>query len=180
MISLRSKITQKALEYFFLNPHARLYVQELARVLHVDPKNLHRKLLELEEGGVLKSEFSGKQRYFFINRLHPLLKEYRNIILKTILESRLRSLLSSVAGIKEVYIFGSYAGNKMNAASDIDILAVGNHSSVSLQRALHTLQKEIGREINAVSMGQKEFAKKKKKGDPFIKNIFSGKYLQLL
>ena len=68
----------------------------------------------------------------------------------------------------------------MNTASDIDLLAVGNHSATALQRAINTLQKKIGREINAVSMGEKEFAKKKSQKDPFLNNIFSGKYIRLI
>ncbi len=80
MISLKSKITQLVLNYFFLNPQAKKYTNELARLFQVDPKNLDRKLKELEKEGLLKSEFLGKQRYFFINSRYPLLKEYKKII----------------------------------------------------------------------------------------------------
>jgi len=37
MISLRSSITQKLLNYFFINPDEERYVNDLARKLKVDP-----------------------------------------------------------------------------------------------------------------------------------------------
>jgi len=63
MISLRSKITIKLLDYYFLNPNAQVYINELARILEIDPKNTETKLKELEMEGLFKSEFRGKQRY---------------------------------------------------------------------------------------------------------------------
>ena len=80
MISLRSKVTIKILNYFFINPDARHYINELARILNLDPKNVDTKLKELEKEGLLKSEFSGKQRYFYLSKKYPLLKEYRQIV----------------------------------------------------------------------------------------------------
>ncbi|MEK7212506.1 MAG: nucleotidyltransferase domain-containing protein [Patescibacteria group bacterium] len=180
MISLRSTIARKVLEHFFFNPGARHYVQELARILKTDPKNLYRKLRELEKEGMLASDFSGKQRYFSLNNNYPLLREYRRIVFRTLFEKRLGSALEGVEGVQEAYLFGSYAAQKMNAASDVDLLVVGNHSSLALQRVIQSFQKEIGREINAVSMGPKEFLAKRKRKDPFLKQVLSGKRIKLL
>jgi len=40
MISLRSKVARKILNYFFINPQESLYVNELSRKLEVDKRNL--------------------------------------------------------------------------------------------------------------------------------------------
>jgi len=48
MISLKSKITRKLLNYFFLNPKESLYVNELSRNLALDKRNLVKKIKELE------------------------------------------------------------------------------------------------------------------------------------
>jgi len=53
MISLRSKITQKVLNFYFLNPHESLYVNELSRRFALDKRNLVKKLRELELAGLL-------------------------------------------------------------------------------------------------------------------------------
>lgn len=174
MISLKSKITLLVLNYFFLNPQARSYTNELARLFKIDPKNLDRKLKELEKEGLLKSEFSGKQRYFFLNRSYSLLKEYKKIILKTVgFEKKLAEKLANLPGLTSAYIFGSYSKNKMDAMSDIDILLIGSHSPLEAQRLVLPLQKEIQREINIIDMSKKEFAAKKKNYDAFLKNVLA-------
>lgn len=181
MISLRSKITIKLLDYYFLNPDAEVYINELARILEIDPKNTETKLKELEKEGLFKSEFRGKQRYFFLAKDNPVLEHYRQIFLKTRgIEKRLKDALNGIKGIKEAYLFGSYASNNMDSSSDIDLLAIGTHSVLELQRALTKLQKDTGREFNVMNLSEKEFEKKRKNKDPFINSIFKTKIISLI
>jgi len=181
MISFRSKITVKLLDYYFLNPGARRYINELARLLDLDPKNLDRKLKELEKAGLFQSEVRGKERYFFINRKFPLLNQYRQIFLKTYgLEKKLKEIIAGTAGVKEAYIFGSYTSDKMDSASDLDLLVVGTHSALDLQRPITALQKATGREINVVNLSTREMIAKRKAKDSFISNVFKGKIIKLI
>ena len=181
MISLRSEVTKKILNYFFINPHAKHYINELARILNQDPKNVDRKLKYLEKNGLLKSDFLGKQRYFRLSQEYPLLKEYRKIILASIgIEQILKKILAQDKQIKEAYIFGSYAKNNMDASSDIDLLIIGNHSPISLRKKINKIQEEINREINIINLSEQEFKTKRKKKNPFIVNIFSEKIIKLL
>lgn len=181
MISLRSKITIKLLDYYFLNPDAQAYINELARILEIDPKNTETKLKELEKEGLLKSEFRGKQRYFFLAKDNPILEHYRQIFLKTHgIEKKLKGMLSGIKGIKEAYLFGSYASNKMDSSSDIDLLAIGTHSILELQRIIAKLQKDTGREFNVTNLSPKEFEKKNKDKNNFISNVFKTKTIRLV
>jgi predicted nucleotidyltransferase len=181
MISLRSKITTKILDYYFLNPDSQHYINELARLLELDPKNTETKLKEMEKDGLFKSEFRGKQRYFFLAKNNPVLKHYRQIFLKTYgIEKRLKDMISNIKGLKEAYLFGSYANNKMDSSSDIDILAVGSHSTLELQKGIARLQKDIGREFNVKNLSSEEFAKKTKTKDPFIAGIFKTKTIRIV
>ena len=180
MISLRSKITQNALSYLFLHPGQTFYVNELARQLNVDSGNLTRKLNELEHQGVLQSELRGNLKYFGLNLQFPLLKEYRRIVQKTVgLEAMLRGVLEKVAGVKQAYVYGSYAANRMDSASDIDVLVVGDHESIALQKEIVKIQKRIGREINCTGMPEKEFTRRRAR-DPLLKSIFSKPILRIL
>lgn len=79
MFNLKSKITIKILSYYFLNPKKSHYINELARLLEIDPGNLFRKLKELEKEGILKMEMNGNQRYFSLSQESPLLDEYKKI-----------------------------------------------------------------------------------------------------
>ncbi len=180
MISFKSKITQKILGYFFLNPDEQHYINELAKILQLDPKNLYRKLEDLEKEGILKSEFRGKERFFFLAKDFSLLEHYRQIFMKTFgLENKLKEIMTKMPGIKKAYLFGSYAKNKMDSSSDIDLLVVGAHSVLAVQKEICKLQKELRREINVVNMSLAEFAAKKK-SDQFIKNVFKDKVIELL
>jgi len=181
MISLRSKVAIKLLDYYFLNPDAQVYINELARILELDPKNTETKLKEFEKEGLFKSEFRGKQRYFFLAKDNPVLEHYRQIFLKTHgIEKRLKDMISNIKGVKGAYIFGSYATNKMDSSSDIDILAIGSHSVLELQRVIAKLQKDTGREFNVTNLSLKEFEAKKKNKIPFINSVFKTKTIKLV
>ena len=82
MLSLRSKIAQKILTLFFLNEKEKFYINELAKLIKEDPANVYKKLIEFKKEGLLSDEFQGKERYFFLNKRYPFLKEYKKIILK--------------------------------------------------------------------------------------------------
>lgn len=181
MIPLRSKITQKLLNYFFLNPEESLYLNELSRKLNVDKRNLVKKARELEKEDILKSHTRGNLKLYSINKNYLFYKEFKKIFLKTVgLENQLKTIIKSVAGIKYAWIYGSYARNKMDTHSDLDVLIVGNHDIVKLQRKLSHLQKELDREINTVNLGDKEYTQRLKKRDPFISQIIKGKHIKLL
>ncbi len=181
MISLRSKVAIKLLDYYFLNPDAQAYINELARILELDPKNTETKLKEFEKEGFFKSEFRGKQRYFFLAKDNPVLEHYRQIFLKTYgIEKRLKDMLRGIKGLKEAYIFGSYANNSMDSSSDIDILAIGSHSVLELQRVIVKLQKDVGREFNVTNLSPREFEAKKKTKNPFINGICKTKTIRLV
>ncbi|TAM40595.1 hypothetical protein EPN54_02580 [bacterium] len=181
MISLRSKVAIKLLDYYFLNQDADHYINELARLLGLDPKNTETKLKELEKEGLFKSEFRGKQRYFSLAKDSPVLEHYRQIFLKTYgMEKRLKDILQEIKGIKEAYLFGSYATNKMDSSSDIDILAIGSHSVLELQRVIAKLQKDTGREFNVTNLSLKEFGAKRRHKDHFINSVFKSKTIKLV
>ena len=181
MIQTRSKITQAVLSFFLLQDGKELYVNALARRLSLDSGNLTRKLIELEAEGILKSRWMGEQRYYGLNKDFPFLKEYKNIIFKTLgFESLLKEGLLKIKGIKSAVIFGSYVQNKMNAASDIDLLVVGSHSVLDVNRMAASVQKALDREINVLSVTEAEYLSRKKAKDPLISSIEHNKRIVMI
>lgn len=180
MIGLRSKISQKVLGFFFLQEDAERYVSDLSRTLHIEVGNLTRKLNELEKEGILKSHWQGNQRHYSLNKKFSLFKEYKNIVLKTIgLEQILKTALDKIPGIKKAVIFGSYAQDKMDSHSDIDLLVIGDHSTIGLQKVIADVQKSVSRVINVVGMSPQEYTEKKE-NDPFLKSIGSRKSIKII
>lgn len=84
MMDLRSKARQRLLAYYFANPKARLHLRDLAERLNIDPSNLSKELGRLEREGLFRSDVSGRQKYFRLNREYPLFAEVRSIVSKTI------------------------------------------------------------------------------------------------
>ena len=119
-----------------------MYVNEIARRLNLNRGNLVRKLKELEAEGILRSRWKGNQLYYSFNSTFSLLKEYKNIIRKTVgLEHILKERLKGLPGIKKVFIFGSYVDDKMDISSDVDILVAGDQDTIELHKMIAQVQK---------------------------------------
>lgn len=181
MHNFKSKITQKVLDYFFLNKNAKHYINELANILDIDPGNLFRKLKELELDGILSSESQGNQKYFFLNKKYPLLTEIEKVYnSKFGLIKSFKDRLNDLQGLKSAYIFGSYANGNFSNESDLDILLIGEHSTIAAKRIILPLQKTLKREINIIDLTEKELKNKLNKKDEFLSHIFSNKNIKIL
>jgi predicted nucleotidyltransferase len=181
MLDLRSKARQKLLAYFFTNPTARLHLRDLAERLEIDPSNLSKELVRLAKDGLFRSDVSGRQKYFQLNRKYPLYAEVRGIVGKTIgAVPVLAQALKKIDGISEAYLYGSFARNQQDAASDIDILVIGAPKSEVLAEAARKLERQLGREINYTVLSQKELADRRHKYDAFIDNIWQNQRVSLL
>ena len=173
-------LEKQLLQYYFLNHKNRHYVRELARLLDVDPGNLQKKLVQLEGEGFFVSEQQGNQKYYFLNKGFPLYKEYQSLYRKKYgVDKSIAHALNLVPGVLEAYIFGSYAKGGFDAMSDIDLIVVGNHDSVKLTQTLKSLEKSLQRPINTIEYAPEDFLEKRK-GDPFLTQIFNGKIVRVV
>jgi len=181
MISLNSKITQNILGHLILHDNVALYTNEMVKKFGLDKRNTVKKLKELEKAGVLVSTRKGKEVYYSLNKEYPLLSEIKKIVLKTWgIEYQLKNIFQEIGGIEDAYLIGSYAKNKMDASSDIDVLVVGKVDSIELSKKIATIQKNINREINLINITSKELQKRKLTKDPFIEKVFRSKRIKLI
>lgn len=172
---------QAILNLFITNPEKEYHLHEIGRILDKKPGAFQKALNALEREGVLKSRVRGNQRLVSLNKQYPLLKEITKIIQKTIgVEAMLKKLVESEEDIKISYIFGSYAKDKMRGESDIDLIIVGmTKAEDRILEGIEKMEKKIQREINPKFYTTGEYAKKIKKGDPFLKEILEDKYITL-
>lgn len=181
MLDLRSKARQRLLAFYFTNPTARLHLRDLAERLTIDPSNLSRELRRLEKEGLFRSELSGRQKYFQLNPAYPLFKEIRSIVGKTIGAGPLIAhSLRKVEGIEEAYLYGSFAQDQQDAASDIDVLVIGAPNGAALAEILQGLERRLGREISYTVMTRKEFKLRRARNDAFLKNVWQNKRIPLI
>lgn len=181
MIDLRSKARQRLLAYYFINPTARHHLRDLADRLNIDPSNLSKELGRLEREGLFRSEVSGRQKYFQLNREYPLFNEVRGIVAKTIgAVPLIAQSLTKIEGIGEAYLYGSFARNQQDAASDIDVLVIGTPSAEVLAEAVQKLERKLGREINYTVLAPKEFESRRARKDAFLENVWHNKRVSLV
>ena len=176
MLDLRSSARRRLLVYYFTNPTGRRHLRDLAERLNIDPSNLSKELGRLEREGLFQSEISGRQKYFQLNRDYPLFNEVRSIVRKTIgAASVLAESFKNIQGIDEAYLYGSFARNEQDAASDIDVLVIGKPKAGVLAEAVQGLERQLGREINYTVMTRKELKSRLDRKDAFLQNVWHNK-----
>jgi predicted nucleotidyltransferase len=55
--------------------------------------------------------------------------------------------------VQEAYLYGSFARNQQDSASDIDVLVVGNPKGGALAEEMRKLERRLGREISSSAEG---------------------------
>jgi predicted nucleotidyltransferase len=181
VFDLRSKARQRLLAYYFANPTARLHLRDLAERLDIDPANLSKELRRLETEGLFRSELSGRQKYFQLNRGYPLFAEVRSIVSKTVgASSLIAQSLEKIDGIEQAYLYGSFASNQQDAASDIDVLVIGTPHDEALAEAMRKIERQLGREVSYTVLTRREFDSRRKRKDAFLENVWHNKRVLLI
>ncbi len=179
-ILLNTKLRKKLLTYSFTHHDEQYYVRELSVLIDEDPGNLSRELRRLEEEGIYTSFIKGREKFFSLNKNYPLFKEVSQIIFKTEgVEGCLKDLVAKHKGISCAFIYGSYAKNKENKASDIDLVVVGKLSHDKFTRDIRSLELKLNREINFTYYSENDFEKERNKRGGFLNLVIKDKIVIL-
>ncbi len=181
MISLRSELRRKVLTFFHMNREARVYVRQLAAELDADSTNLSRELARLAQDGFLRAEQEGRQLYYSVNRSYPYLKPVFALLQGSVgIEPALKRALQPVGGIESAWIYGSFAKGEADAASDIDLLIVGQPDQALLSQEVRKAEKLLRREVSYTVFTRQELKRRLAKRDPFVTDIWNGKRIGLI
>jgi len=177
----KSKIRQDLLALFFTNPRKKYYLRELERILGHSAGSIRRELLKYQTDDLFKTEKVGNLLYYSLNTNHPLYKELKSIVFKTVgVEGSLKKELSSMEKIKICLIYGSFASEQYKATSDIDLMIIGNPATSELNERIARLEKRLKREINTTVYSWQEFQDKKKSKSAFILDLQKNPKIMLL
>jgi len=181
LVIAKSKIRQDLLTLFFTNPSKRYYLRELQRMLGYSAGSIRRELLRFQKDNLFITQKVGNLLYYCLNSKHPLFKELKSIISKTVgVEGSLRKALSSIKKIKIAFIYGSFASKKQKAGSDIDLMILGNPDISCLSEKIAALEKKLEREINITTYSWKDYTTKRKARSGFILDLLKNPKIMLV
>ncbi|MBI5573603.1 MAG: nucleotidyltransferase domain-containing protein [Elusimicrobia bacterium] len=169
---IKSKLRKELLSLYFTNPEKKYYLRELERILSLSVANIRRELINLEKTGLFQSEKKGNLTYYFLNKEYPLYTELKSIVFNTIgIRTTIKSMLEKIEGIKISFIYGSFAKNEQNQASDIDVFIIGKVDENKLVETFGKLERKLQREINYSLYEYNDFKRKKNGKNPFIAEV---------
>lgn len=175
------KLGNKLLGFLAINNNDEFYVRELARKFGVSPMGALKELNKLESKGYILSRARGRERYFSIEKKHPLFNEIKSIAIKSYgVADAIANKLKIMKGIEQAFIYGSAARGDFDSFSDIDIMIIGAVKYAAICQSLDSLEKTLNREINFDLLSPKEFEDKKAKKDPFITDVMNNERIYLI
>ncbi len=168
----KSRIRRDLLTLFFTNPSQRYYLRELQRLLGSSAGNIRRELLKFQHDDLVTTHRVGNLLYYAVNTTHPLFKELKSIVTKTVgVESLLKEALSAIDDIAVAFIYGSFAAKKETGASDIDLMIIGSPNLSALHETLARIEQKLQREINPTIYSMHEYRAKKRAKRGFITEL---------
>jgi len=143
--------------------------------------SIRRELLKFQEDNLFETQRTGNLLYYSLNTKHPLFKELKNIVSKTVgVEGLLKKTLSSIKNIDFAFIYGSFACGKEKFASDIDLMIIGKPDDSLLYGSISEMEKKLEREINPSVYSTEEYKMKKKDENSFIADLLKNPKIMLI
>ena len=166
----------KVVGWLFTHPDERFFVRQLGSLIGEDATNLSRELARLRRLGILTCKREGRQMYYQANRACPVFPELQGLAVKTFgLVDVLRELLGPLGGkIDVALIYGSQATGRFSAASDVDLMVVGEVGFGQVVSALRPAHDRLGREVNPTVYPRAEFREKLAAGHHFLTDVLAG------
>lgn len=177
----KSKIRQDLLALFFTNPSHKYYLRELERILGYSAGNIRRELLKYRKDGLFNTQKVGNLLYYSVNTKHPLFKELKAIVSKTVgIEGSLRSALLSFQAIELAFIYGSFAAKREKGTSDIDLMIIGDPDTSRLNEKISELEEKLRRDINPTIYSLQEYKMRKRSKSGFIMDVLKAPKIILI
>ena len=157
------------LEEFCLDRDRKIYGRQIANKFKMNQKTVSNILNKLEKEGILKYSTEGKNKYYFLNKLNPGIKD----TLRMLEIARKNKFIQKYSKLSDLFyvlekraegivvIFGSYANSTSNKDSDLDIFIIGKIKDVGDLENLYNIK------INIIKSSKEKFNKE----DVFIKEI---------
>jgi len=158
-----------------LHPEEMYYVRQIVRKTEEEINAVRRELQHQEKSGLLKSEKRGNRLYYSLRKDYPLYFQLLEIINKTAgLGGMILKNKRKLGKLKFAVLSGKFIRRLPHKKNEIDLLLIGDILLPKLEKLISKAEEEREKEINYTIMNQDEFNFRKKRNDPFVKNILEG------
>jgi len=145
----RSPEQERLLAVLFVYADEPLTLSELASRAETSMGGTHKEVERLEASGLVRSTTVGRARLVEADQSSPIYLEIHGLLVKTLGPAPLlRSALSSIDGIDEAFVYGSWADPSQANPADIDVLVIGEPDIARVYDAVSEVEEEVGRPIN--------------------------------
>lgn len=177
----RSELQARLLVAFLLGDGEPLTSRALAERTGASAASLHRELRRLEDAGIIEYDKVGRTKLYRAAASSPVHAPLRVLVERTLgVEELLRATLERVPGIEAAAIFGSWAAGRVAAASDIDVLVVGEMDRRDLLAQVRKVEEIVGREVNVTAFDPADFERRRRADAGFVATILSRPVIQLV
>ena len=174
---------QGLLRLLFGHADRRFYQRQIIRRIGLGSGTVQRDLEQLTRAGILTRTEEGRQTYYQVNRACPVFDELHGLIRKTFgIAQVLQNALRPLSGKARIaFIYGSIATGTETAASDVDVMVVGEHISMhDVVSVLAEVQRDLGREVNPSVYRTGEFCRKLAEGQHFLSSVVASPKIFLI
>lgn len=181
--ALFTKAQQKVLALLFGQPDKSYYLNEVVRLADMGKGSISRELSKLTDAGLLLVTKQGNQNHYQANADCPIYDDMISIVKKTfgvsgLLKSAIEPLQSQ---LQQAFIYGSVAKGEEHAASDVDVMLVGDDLSYSeVMELLQAVEEQLQRTVNPTLYSPQEFADRLRDGQNFVSKVMEQPRINLL
>lgn len=184
--ALFSSTQGEVMGLLFGQPDRRFMGSELIQMIGRGTGAVHRQLKTLAAGGLVTVTKQANQTFYQADPKNPLFPELRGIFLKTtgLAEPLRRALAPFAEEIVAAFVFGSIAGGKERASSDVDLMiltrSAGDLPYSEIYEALAEAERVLDRKVNPIVMTEQDYARKRVIEESFVERVDAGAKIMII
>lgn len=172
--ALFSNVQKRVLGLIFGQPERSFYTSEIMRSVRSGTGAVERELTRLKDSGLVSVQRIGNQKHYRANANSPIFEELRSLVRKTVaLTEPLKESLEPIAKtIDTAFIYGSFAKGTDTAASDIDLMVIGDDLDYAgLFSAALDAETKLGRKVSPTLLSRNDWIKKSNDPGSFVSKV---------
>lgn len=172
--ALFSNVQQRVLALIFGQPERSFYTSEIVKTVNSGTGAVERELQRLHGSGLVSVQWIGNQKHYRANPHSPIFNELQSIVQKTagVAGTLAEALRPHAGNLQAAFVFGSVAKGSDTAASDIDVLVIGDDLDYSgLYTSLQGAESKLHRKVNPLFLTREDWRRKVSRKDSFVQRI---------